>query len=144
MRREWGFGPEDVILGTASALRPAQAYRGFRRARVQLAREDPRVGGVLAGDAAPGDESYRDQILQRIAASGLGRRLRWLGNLEPVEPFYHAIDIFVSTSEYETFGNSVCEAMACRRPVAAYRGGSVHEVVGDAGAGRSDRRPLRP
>jgi glycosyltransferase involved in cell wall biosynthesis len=39
----------------------------------------------------------------------------------------------VSTSEYETFGNSVCEAMACERPVAAYRGGSVAEVVGDAG-----------
>jgi glycosyltransferase involved in cell wall biosynthesis len=39
----------------------------------------------------------------------------------------------VSTSDYETFGNSVCEAMACRRPVVAYQGGSVHEVLGDAG-----------
>jgi glycosyltransferase involved in cell wall biosynthesis len=39
----------------------------------------------------------------------------------------------VSTSEYETFGNSVCEAMACARPVAAYRGGSVAEVLGDTG-----------
>jgi glycosyltransferase involved in cell wall biosynthesis len=51
-----------------------------------------------------------------------------------VEPFHHACDVSVSTSEYETFGNSVCEAMACGKPVVAYRGGSVEEVLGDAGA----------
>src|SRR5262249_20245657 len=47
--------------------------------------------------------------------------------------FYQGIDVCISTSEYETFGNSVCEAMACARPVIAYRGGSVAEVVGPAG-----------
>src|SRR5262249_32621351 len=99
----------------------------------ELAREDDRVVGVLAGDAMPGDEAYRDQVLKHLETSGLGRRFRWLGNLDEVEPFYQAIDIFVSTSEYETFGNSVCEAMACGRPVAGYHGGSVREVLGDAG-----------
>jgi glycosyltransferase involved in cell wall biosynthesis len=49
-------------------------------------------------------------------------------------PFLRALDLFVSTSEYETFGNSVCEAMACRVPVVAYAGGSVAEVIGDTGA----------
>src|SRR5260370_31929133 len=56
-----------------------------------------------------------------------------MGSLQNIEPFHHAVDIFVSTSNYETFGNSVCEAMDCRRPVVAYRGGAVHEVLGDAG-----------
>jgi glycosyltransferase involved in cell wall biosynthesis len=88
---------------------------------------------VLAGGPVPGDEAYRDSLLRRVEATGLGRRFVWAGHLEPVEPFFHAVDVFVSTSEYETFGNSVCEAMACRRPVVAYSGGSVHEVVGDAG-----------
>ena len=99
----------------------------------QLAHDDVRVVGVIAGDVMPGQEAYREELLRRIASTGLGRRLRWVGHMEPIEPFYHACDIFVSTSEYETFGNSVCEAMACRRPVAAYRGGSVHEVVDNAG-----------
>ena len=91
------------------------------------------LGGHEAGDAMPGDEPYREKVLRHIAAAGLGRRFVWLGNLDDVEPFYQAIDVFVSTSEYETFGNSVCEAMACGRPVVAYRGGSVEEVVGEAG-----------
>jgi glycosyltransferase involved in cell wall biosynthesis len=41
--------------------------------------------------------------------------------------------MYVSTSFVETFGNSVVEAMLCGKPVLAYEGGSVKEVVGDAG-----------
>jgi glycosyltransferase involved in cell wall biosynthesis len=91
------------------------------------------VVGLIAGGAIVGDEAYRDMIHARIAASQMGNRLRWLGHLEPIAPFLQALDVFVSTSVYETFGNSVCEAMACGLPVVAYKGGSVQEVVGDAG-----------
>jgi glycosyltransferase involved in cell wall biosynthesis len=133
-RRSWGFRPDEIAIGTASALRPIKRIEEFVELVARLAREDERVVGVLAGDAMPGGEAYRDQILKQIRDTGLGRRFVWAGHLEPVEPFYHGIDVFVSTSEYETFGNSVCEAMACGTPVAAYQGGSVAEVVGDAGA----------
>ena len=132
-RRAWGLAPGDVAVGQACALRPRKRLEEFVDLVAALAREDRRVVGVLAGDAMPGDEPYRDKLLRHIAESGLGKRFLWLGNLDDVEPFHQAIDVFVSTSEYETFGNSVCEAMACGRPVAAYRGGSVAEVVGDAG-----------
>jgi glycosyltransferase involved in cell wall biosynthesis len=132
-RRSWGVNPDAVVIGQATALRPRKRIEDFIDLVVRLAREDERVVGVLAGDIVPGDEQYREKISRHIAASGLGRRFVWLGNLDDVEPFYHGIDVFVSTSEYETFGNSVCEAMACARPVVAYRGGSVHEVVGEAG-----------
>jgi glycosyltransferase involved in cell wall biosynthesis len=132
-RRAWGVGPDEVVIGAANALRPRKRVEDFVTLVAGLARDDPRVVGVIAGDAVPGDEPYRERILRQIDDTGLGRRLIWLGNLDEIGPFLHAIDIFVSTSEYETFGMSVCEAMACGRPVAAYRGGSVHEVVGAAG-----------
>jgi glycosyltransferase involved in cell wall biosynthesis len=133
MRRQWGFGGDEIVIGQACALRPRKRLEDFVELVARLAREDPRVVGVLAGDAVAGDEPYRELILRRVADSGLGPRFRWLGNLDDVEPFYQAIDVFVSTSEYETFGNSVCEAMCCSRPVVAYQGGSVQEVVGGAG-----------
>ena len=87
----------------------------------------------MAGGIAQGDEEYAAEVTPRIKALETGGRFVWLGFLEPVEPFLQATDIFVSTSEYETFGMSVLEAMACGKPVAAYRGGSVYEIVGDAG-----------
>jgi L-malate glycosyltransferase len=132
-RTEWGFRPDEIVIGQACALRPRKRLEDFIELVARLAREDPRVVGVLAGDAMPGDEAYRDKVVRLIAQTGLGRRFRWLGNIDDIEPFDQAIDLFVSTSEYETFGNSVCEAMACGRPVLGYRGGSVAEVVGPGG-----------
>jgi glycosyltransferase involved in cell wall biosynthesis len=132
-RQRWGLRDEDIVVGTASALRPIKHIEDFVTLVERLAVEEPRVVGLIAGDVMPGDEAYGETIRKQVEATGLGPRLRLLGHLEPIEPFHHAIDVFVSTSAYETFGNSVCEAMACRRPVAGYRGGSVHEVVGDAG-----------
>jgi glycosyltransferase involved in cell wall biosynthesis len=133
MRGAWDFRPDDIVVGQCCALRSRKRIEEFVDLVSELAAEDERVVGVLAGDAPPGDEPYREKVLRHIESKGLGRRFRWLGNLNDVEPFYQAIDIFVSTSEYETFGNSVCEAMACARPVTGYAGGSIQEVVGDAG-----------
>ena len=121
------------MVGTASPLRPRKRVHEFIEIARRLAPRHPKAVFLIAGGSVAGDEAYREQIEQAVRESQLGRRLRWLGFLEPVEPFFHGSDIQVSTSEYETFGNSVCEAMACARPVAAYRGGSVAEVLGDAG-----------
>jgi glycosyltransferase involved in cell wall biosynthesis len=134
LRRSWGVGPDDVVIGTASALRPRKRIEDFVEVVRRVADGNPRVVAALAGEALAGDEAYGGRIHDRIRATGLGRRFLCLGQLEPIEPFMHGIDLFVSTSEYETFGMSVCESMACRRPVAAYAGGSVREVVGDTGA----------
>jgi len=132
-RKQWGIRPNEIVLGNASALRPVKRIEDFVELVRLLSQRWPEVVGVLAGPVIPGDEGYRDTILQQIERAALGRQFRWLGNMDHIEPFHHAVDIYVSTSAYETFGMSVCEAMACRRPVVAYRGGSVHEVVGDAG-----------
>ncbi len=132
-RQEWGVRSDQVVVGTASALRPVKRIEDFVDLIARLAARNPQVVGMIAGDMIKGEEDYGRSILRRIDATGLGERLRWLGHLDSIEPFHHALDVYVSTSEYESFGNSVCEAMVCRRPVAAYRGGAVHEVVGPAG-----------
>lgn len=132
-RRQHQISDEDILVGTASPLRPRKKVEDFIELISRLAAVNPDVVGMIAGGEIAGDEAYRQRIEQQIQATRLGGRLRWVGLLEPIEPFHLACDISISTSEYETFGNSVCEAMACSKPVVAYEGGSVGEVVGDAG-----------
>jgi glycosyltransferase involved in cell wall biosynthesis len=133
LRREWGIGDDEILVGIPSPLRPRKRVEDFIAIIRRLAAKHEKLVGVIAGGEIAGDEDYRQRIEREVAESGLGRRLRWVGYLEPVEPFHHACDVSVSTSGYETFGNSVCEAMACGKPVAGYVGGSVAEVVGDTG-----------
>jgi glycosyltransferase involved in cell wall biosynthesis len=132
-RKALGLAEDEVVVATASPLRPRKRVHEFIEIARRLGPQYPKTVFLIAGGEIAGDEAYRQRIEREVAESGLGRRLRWLGFMEPVEPLYHASDVQVSTSEYETFGNSVCEAMACARPVAAYRGGSVAEVLGDTG-----------
>jgi len=134
LRRSFDIREGEIVIGTATALRPVKRIEDFVQLVTVLADRYPAVVGLIAGGAVVGDEAYRADIERRIAESGLGRRLRWLGHIEPIAPLLQSLDVFVSTSEYETFGNSVCEAMACRLPVAAYVGGSVHEIIGETGA----------
>lgn len=133
LRREWGIAGDEILIGIPAPLRPRKRVEDFIAIIRRLAEKHPKIVGAIAGGEIAGDEDYRPQIERKIAESSLGRRLRWVGYLEPVEPFHHACDISVSTSAYETFGNSVCEAMACGKPVAGYMGGSVAEVVGETG-----------
>jgi len=132
-REKWGFSDDDIVIGYATVPQPRKRLFDFVDLVAELAKREPRVCGVLAGHVYPDQEGYRDEVIARIASKNMGERFQWLGRVDPIEPFDHAIDLCVHTSEYETFGMSVCEAMMCGKPVVAYRGGSVHEVLGDAG-----------
>ncbi len=132
-RKQWGVGDDQIVLTAACALRPIKNLDHFVDLVAQLARDDSRITGLIAGGVPQGFEGHRDELVARIRATGLGDRLRLLGHVEPIEPLMAGTDLFVSTSEYETFGNSVCEAMALGTPVVGYEGGSVQEVVGATG-----------
>ena len=133
VRRSWGATPETVVVGAANAIRPRKRVADFIALIDTLSARHRHILGVLAGASPPGDEIYEREMRELSEARTPGGRLRWLGNLDTIEPFMQGIDIFVSTSGHETFGMSICEAMACGRPVVAYRAGSAGEVVGDAG-----------
>lgn len=133
MRASWELPAGSVVIGTASALRPRKRIHEFIEMIARLVAEHPSVVGVIAGAAVAGDEGYVEELHRQAAKAGVGKHLHWLGHLDDIRPFMGAIDVFVSTSEYETFGMSVLEAMAAGKAVAAYEGGSVGEVLGAAG-----------
>lgn len=128
-----GLNDDVILIGTASSIQPLKRTADFIEAVEKLAGEDDRVVGLIAGQPKAGYEDYGAQVAERLSRSPVRDRIQILGRLSPIEPFMQALDLYVSTSEYESFGNSIGEAMACGCPVVGYDGGAVGEVIGPAG-----------
>jgi len=134
LRAEWGLRPSTVAIGTASSISSRKRLDQFLRLIADLHGSGLDVRGFIAGQPYfPDDERELRSLRELAVALRMQDLVTFIGYVEPVEPLYHAWDVCVSTSAYETFGMTVLEAMACRCPVVAYPGGSVEEVVGDGG-----------
>ena len=80
-------------------------------------------------------ERYREQILNIMAERGYQDRLVLASDIgvSALRALYTAADVYVQSSDAETFGRTVLEAMACGCPVVAAHAGATPEVLGDAG-----------
>lgn len=69
----------------------------------------------------------------KAEASSLGvlERVFFVGQQEDPRPYFHASDIFVFPSAYESYGLVVLEALACGLPVVATSVGCVPDVITD-------------
>ena len=78
-----------------------------------------------------------DQGLARMRASELGisDRVLFMGERDALPELLAPADVFVLTSEEESFGLSALEALACGVPVVATDVGGVSEVVRDGETG---------
>jgi glycosyltransferase involved in cell wall biosynthesis len=83
---------------------------------------------LLAGFPIRGEEDYAQHLL-KTAESRLGKRFVFVGHLTDMRPFCNALDLFINTSQEESFGISVLEALACGTPVVGYPSVAVQEVV---------------
>src|SRR3546814_6853205 len=94
----------------------------------------PECVSVVAGDGVEGAE------LRRLAAQlGIAERTRFLGHVEDVPAVLRALDIFALSSDTEQMPNSLLQAMAAARPVAAVDVGDLSRLV----APEEDRKSTR-
>jgi glycosyltransferase involved in cell wall biosynthesis len=122
----------EYVLGTASAIREYKYLEDFIDIVHCVKKNGIPVRGFIAGGGRFSDPVYFRSLENRIKYLDAQNYIHLLGNVEIMSDFYRRIDVFISTSHLETFGMSVCEAMAFAKPVVAYTGGAVKEVLGDA------------
>jgi glycosyltransferase involved in cell wall biosynthesis len=134
LRAAWGMTPETIAIGTASSISPRKRLDHFIRLVAALHRQGLPVRGFIAGQPYFDEDEVELRALRALRRDlDLEDIVAFLGYVEPAEPLFHAWDLTISTSTYETFGMTMLEAMACGCPVVAYPGGSIAEVVADAG-----------
>ncbi len=85
---------------------------------------------VIAGDGPD-----RPKVVERARAAGLAADVVFLGKHSAVEELLSCADLFLMTSDRESFGLAALEALSCGVPVVGYGVGGLPEVVPDGDAG---------
>ncbi len=78
-----------------------------------------------------GDGPLRFQLERQVEALGLQEQVEFLGELDRngVRDLFQNAQVIVSSSEVETFGITLIEAMACGKPVVATKSGGPQDFV---------------
>lgn len=117
------LGPATSLIAHVSNFRPVKRLDLLIEAFASIA---------AARDAAlvlVGDGPERSRMQARVRELGLTERVRFLGNREDFVEVLQAADLFLQTSDSESFGLASLEAQACGVPVVATEVGGVAEVI---------------
>ncbi len=121
LRAQYGFKPEDVVIGHISRLAPEKNVGLLGEALKQVASQRPNVKILFVGDGP--SRASLERSLGKVAVFA-GYR-----SGDDLADHYSACDLFAFSSLTETFGNVVLEAMASGLPVVAVRAGGVGDTV---------------
>ena len=117
------------LITTASADVPLKGLIYLIRAYDTLLKEFPDLNLTVIGRLREGPTS------EELEKRGIKEKVKFVTDLsgEEIAELYAISTIAVSPSVYEGFGFPAGEAMSCGIPLVATNGGSLPEVVGDAG-----------
>jgi glycosyltransferase involved in cell wall biosynthesis len=131
IRRTFGFGAGDFLVGICAVLRPEKAHVDLLQAIARL-----RAAGVPARCLVVGDGPERAHLESEIARLGLGADVAITGYQMDVRPYVAACDAMVLASHsVETFSLSALESMAMGKPMVMTRTGGASEQVEDGRTG---------
>jgi glycosyltransferase involved in cell wall biosynthesis len=131
LRRQWGLSEAAVVFVFAGKFIPLKRPSDFVRAVAAAAREVPGVAGLMVGDGPLRPEVQ--SVIRDLAAP-----VKHTGflNQTMIPQAYAAGDALVLSSEAETWGLVVNEAMACGLPaVVSSRVGCAGDLVIDGETG---------
>jgi glycosyltransferase involved in cell wall biosynthesis len=124
LRREFGTGPHDYLIGTVACLKPQKAPEDVVAVAKLLCAQVPRVQFVLIGDG-----ERRSDIEALIQHYRLQDRVKLAGWRRDVDRAMKSFDALLLTSHWEGFPRVILEAATAGLPIVATRVGGVEEVI---------------
>jgi glycosyltransferase involved in cell wall biosynthesis len=130
-RQQFGWGENDIIIGSLGNIRPAKAYEVLLQAASLLIKQGVNCRFVIAGDGGTKDKPNRlyQRLLELRESLGLQKQVQFIGFVDDPADFLSKIDMFLLSSTSEGFSISTIQAMASSLPVVATRSGGPEEIL---------------
>ena len=151
LRREWGAGEGDILVGIVGRLTEVKNHRLFLEAAALFKKRrafEAESGGPAHDGAGRvsfvvvGDGHLRADLEAHAWALGLGDDVKFAGLRDDPENFYPALDVVALTSRNEGTPLTLIEAMANARACVATAVGGVVDLLG--GVAREELRRPHP
>lgn len=132
-RAKYEIPADKFVVLQVSMIIPEKGITVLLEATQLVLEQNANVHLVLAGEG-----SYREEFTALGEKLGLSGHVTWTGVVS--DPFaegaYDAADIVCQVSRWqEAFGQTIAEAMACRKPVIGTRVGGIPELIQDGESG---------
>lgn len=129
----FGFHSDAFVLGVIGRIDEKKGQLFLVKTVKQLIDTGEKVSLLIVGAPTVNDPKsviYHQKILQFIGENKLEDYIHFAPFTEEINKFYRAIDLFVMSSEGETFGMVTVEAMFSKTPVIGTNTSGTPEVLG--------------
>lgn len=126
VRRAWGVGADDVVVGTVARLFTNKGYEVLIPAMVEALRRMPNLFFVWVGDGA-----MRSVYERRLEGAGIRRRVHLTGLVPPeqVAELLAGMDMLAHSSQWEGLPRAAVQALLMQKPVISFDIDGAGEVV---------------
>ena len=129
LRAQLEFPRGKTVLVYAGRLSRAKGVMMLLEIISELFARHPDLHLVLVGSGRESWDSCEAEVAEFVRARELADRISLPGPSERVHEYMQAADLFVSPSDYEGFGLTTVEALACAVPVVATAVGIAPQVI---------------
>ncbi|WP_034657822.1 glycosyltransferase family 4 protein [Chelativorans sp. J32] len=116
-------------IGCFGRIRHQKGTDLFVDAMIELLPRYPDWTAVVLGRATAEHRAFAEELERRVREAGLSDRIRFLGEVPDVRPWYRRLSLYVAPSRNEGFGLTPLEAMASETAVVASDAGAYAELV---------------
>jgi len=121
--------PGRYLIGCFGRVRHQKGTDLFVRAMIELLPRNPDWTAVICGRVTAEHEAFGDELKTAVAAAGLSDRIRFLGEVDDIKPWYRRLALYIAPSRNEGFGLTPLEAMASQTAVVASDAGAYAEQI---------------
>ena len=128
--------PGTYLIGCFGRVRHQKGTDLFVKAMIELLPLYPDWTAIVCGRVTAEHRGFGDELEKMVATAGLSDRIRFMGEVDDIKPWYRRATLYVAPSRNEGFGLTPLEAMASRTAVVASDAGAYAEMIvpGETGA----------